>query len=93
MRIHNTFIGAMLHCILFSDYHSQEISDSPKILKFDAHVKKNCTNIKFSINDTVLGYGEVLIISISLQSISGQYSGIRLLTNKARVDVIGKLYE
>lgn len=93
MCIHTTFIGAMLHCSLFSVYdptYFQEISDSPKILKFEAHVKKSCINI--NINDDVFGYDdEVFIISISLQSISGLYSGIRLLTNEARVDVTGEL--
>ena len=95
MCMHATFIGAMLHCIPFLVNYSQEISDSLKILKFDAHVKESCTNI--STNDAVLEYGDdVFTVSISLQSITGQYSGIRVSPNDARVVIkadTGELYE
>ena len=92
-----TTLGVRLHCILFSANDSssfQEISDSPKILMLDAHVKKNCTNISISISDD--DDDDVFIISISLQSISGLYSGISLLSNEARVvveDDTGEYYE
>lgn len=54
-----------------------------EILKFDAHVKKNCTTININ--------SEVDFISISLQNISGLYSGIDVAP--ATAWVYGELHE
>ena len=57
---------------------------SSEVLKVDAHKKRGCMNLSI-INNYYEYLDEVFFISVSLQTISGQYSNIRLDPKEGRI--------